>query len=537
MGELADNKLQGDKLFLYYMQLGKCMYSGEPIKLEELGTKSYDIDHIYPQAYVKDDSIINNKVLVLSELNGEKGDIYPIKSNIRQKMLGWWKHLKDKELISGEKYKRLTRSTQFSDDEKLGFINRQLTETSQSTKAVATLLGEKYDTEIVYCKARLTSEFRQEFDLLKSRTFNDLHHAKDAYLNIVCGNVYNMKFTKKWFNIDSQYNIQTKKLFSHPVICGEKTVWDGEPMLAKVKATVAKNNAHFTKYKFFKRGGLFDQNPVHAGADKTPLKKGLPTEKYGGYNKAGVMFFIPVKYTAGKKTETIIMSVELLVGKKFLADKNFALEYSYSRLRRILGKPVDAISFPMGMTPWKVNTVLSLDGFRVCITASLNKGKTLSTQNITQFSENVHWEYYLKKMEEFVRKTSKNPNYVYSEEYDKVSTKENEKLYDIYIQKLEHSIFSKRDRTSLSLLEKSRTKFLKLNIVSQTKVLLNIHQLFGRLSNGCDLSAIGAGKAVGSTTLSTTVSNWKKYYSDVRIIDQSASGLWEKKSENLLDLL
>ena len=194
-------------------------------------------------------------------------------------MFGWWKHLKDKELISGEKYKRLTRSTPFSDDEKLGFINRQLTETSQSTKAVATLLGEKYDTEIVYCKARLTSEFRQEFDLLKSRTFNDLHHAKDAYLNIVCGNVYNMKFTKKWFNIDSQYNIKTKALFSHPVICGEKTVWDGEPMLAKVKATVAKNNAHFTKYKFFKRGGLFDQNPVHAGADKTPLKKGLPAEK------------------------------------------------------------------------------------------------------------------------------------------------------------------------------------------------------------------------------------------------------------------
>lgn len=537
MGELADNKLQGDKLFLYYMQLGKCMYSGEPIKIEELGTKSYDIDHIYPQAYVKDDSIINNKVLVLSKLNGEKGDIYPIKSDIRQKMFGWWKHLKDKELISGEKYERLTRSTPFSNDEKFGFINRQLTETSQSTKAVATLLSEKYDTEIVYCKARLTSEFRQEFDRLKSRTFNDLHHAKDAYLNIVCGNVYNMKFTKKWFNIDSQYSIKTRTLFANPVICGEKTVWDGDPMLAKVKSTVAKNNAHFTKYKFFKRGGLFDQNPVPAGADKTPLKKGLPTEKYGGYNKAGVMFFLPVKYTAGKKTEVIIMSVELLVGKKFLADKDFAVEYSYSRLRHILGKPVDEISFPMGMTPWKVNTVLSLDGFRVCINASLNKGKTLSTQNITQFSENVHWEFYLKKVEELVRKTSKNPNYVYSEEYDKVSAKENEELYDIYIRKFEHSIFSKRDRTSLSLLEKCRPKFLKLNIVEQTKVLLNIHQLFGRLSNGCDLSAVGAGKAVGSTTLSTNVSNWKKYYSDVRVIDQSASGLWEKKSENLLDLI
>ena len=46
-----------------------------PIELEKLmsGSKEYDIDHIYPQAYVKDDSIINNKVLVLSKINGGKG--------------------------------------------------------------------------------------------------------------------------------------------------------------------------------------------------------------------------------------------------------------------------------------------------------------------------------------------------------------------------------------------------------------------------------------------------------------------------------
>lgn len=34
-----------------------------------------------------------------------------------------------------------------------------------------------------------------------------------------------------------------------------------------------------------------------------------------------------------------------------------------------------------------------------------------------------------------------------------------------------------------------------------------------------------------------TISNWKKKYSTVRIIDQSPSGMWEKSSENLLDLL
>ena len=59
-------------------------------------------------------------------------------------------------------------------------------------------MKERYpQAEIVYCKAGLVSEFRQEFDLLKSRTYNDLHHAVDAYLNIVVGNVYFVKFTKK----------------------------------------------------------------------------------------------------------------------------------------------------------------------------------------------------------------------------------------------------------------------------------------------------------------------------------------------------
>ena len=63
MGERVDSRLQGEHLFLYFMQFGKCAYSGMPIELEKLmsGSKEYDIDHIYPQAYVKDDSIIITK--------------------------------------------------------------------------------------------------------------------------------------------------------------------------------------------------------------------------------------------------------------------------------------------------------------------------------------------------------------------------------------------------------------------------------------------------------------------------------------------
>lgn len=84
-------------------------------------------------------------------------------------------------------------------------------------------MNEKYpETEIVYVKAGLVSDFRHEFGLYKCRSYNDLHHATDAYLNVVVGNVYNMKFNRKWFSVDSKYSIKTKTIFSHSLVCNGK---------------------------------------------------------------------------------------------------------------------------------------------------------------------------------------------------------------------------------------------------------------------------------------------------------------------------
>lgn len=541
LGDDADNKLRGDVLFLYYMQFGKCMYSGDSIEYNSLAGKGvFNIEHIYPRSVVKDDSILNNKVLVRSEINGEKDATYPIASDIRVKMTPCWKILKEKGAITEEKFRRLTRSTPFTEEEKWGFINRQLTETSQATKAIADLLKERYpQAEIVYCKAGLVSEFRQEFDLLKSRTYNDLHHAVDAYLNIVVGNVYNMKFSKRWFNITSNYSVKCKTIFTHPVICGRTMVWDGETMLKKVKKIAVRSNAHFTKYAFYKTGGLFDQNPVSKAEGLIPRKKGMNTEKYGGYNKAAIMFFIPVHYKSGKKEDTIILPVELMYGDQFLNDKLFAEKYALNRVQSIIGKSVEEISFPLGMRPWKINTVLSLDEFRMCITGLSNGGKILCMQSIMQFSAGLYWNNYVKRLESLVNKVKNNESYVFSEKYDKVSREENEKLYDLYVDKLEKTIYQKRlsIKIPLGILINGTCMFKELSEIKQAETLLNIHELFGRVSGGSDLSSIGGKKNSGATTCSTIVSNWKKGYKDVRLVDMSPSGLWEQQSENLLDLL
>lgn len=72
----TDDKLRRKKVYLYFMQLGRSVYSGEKIDLDKLD-ENYDIDHIIPQAKLKDDSF-NNMVLVERELNNKKQDNYPI---------------------------------------------------------------------------------------------------------------------------------------------------------------------------------------------------------------------------------------------------------------------------------------------------------------------------------------------------------------------------------------------------------------------------------------------------------------------------
>ncbi len=189
------SRLKAKKLYLYYTQLGRCMYTGQKIELSELlKNNQYDIDHIYPQSKVKDDSF-NNTVLVTRESNEEKGDLFPLKSKFQTKETKrLWRFLKEKKLITEEKYNRLVRTEEFSDDELTGFIARQLVETSQAIKAISTILSElNPETTICYSKAENVSVFRQNFGkikegnrksennekLIKVREINDYHHAKN----------------------------------------------------------------------------------------------------------------------------------------------------------------------------------------------------------------------------------------------------------------------------------------------------------------------------------------------------------------------
>ena len=122
---------------------------------------------------------------------------------------------------------RLTSTERLSEEQLAGFIARQLVETAQGAKGIAELMKAMLPgTDIVYAKARNVSDFRKEYKMLKSRLVNDYHHAQDAYLNIVVGNVYFTKFTRNPMNFIKKearrdgrnYDYNLYKMYSKDII-------------------------------------------------------------------------------------------------------------------------------------------------------------------------------------------------------------------------------------------------------------------------------------------------------------------------------
>lgn len=536
--EKTDNELQSEVLFLYFIQLGKCAYSGVTLDIDKLKTKAYDVDHIYPQSKVKDDSL-DNKVLVLSTENGRKKDGIVL-SDVREKMTSFWKLLKKNGLMSEEKYKRLTRNKEFSEEELKGFINRQLVETRQSTKALTVILKQMFpDTEIIYSKAGLVSDFRHEFGLLKTRSVNDLHHAKDAYLNIVVGNVYYCRFTKNFY-IGQKYSLKTKTIFTHAVMEGKKEVWSGEKSIQKVKKVMDKNNIHYTRYTFKRKGGLFDQMPVKASEGLIPRKAALDTQKYGGYNKTAATGFILTAYKDKGKKEIMIMPIELLAAS-LLADAEALRGYAKENIAKIWGRKEDEITeieFPLGSRVLKVNTMLAFDGFRACITGKTSGGRQMGLTSMMPLIVGNRWEQYVKKIDRFIEKKQKNEHLTLDEKQDGIMRNKNIELYQFLVQKIEIGPYHIPFSAQIDVLKEGATKFEKLSLEEQIKVLQSIILLLksGRAGT-CDLSLLGGKKAAGAYIFSTKVSAWKKKFHAVHIIDTSASGIFEKKSQNLLEMI
>ena len=386
----TDNvQLQNDRLFLYYHQNGRDMYTGKPLEINQLS--NYDIDHIIPQAFIKDNSL-DNRVLTSSKENRGKSDNVP-SLEVVEKMKAFWQQLLDSKLISERKFNNLTKAERggLNELDKVGFIKRQLVETRQITKHVAQILDAQFNKEvtekdkknrnvkIITLKSNLVPNFRKEFGLYKVREINDYHHAHDAYLNAVLAKAILKKYpklepefvygdyqkydlkrhisisrdpkevekaTQKYFFYSNLLNFFKEEVhYADGTIVRRANIeyskdtgeiaWNKEKDFATIKKVLSLPQVNIVKkteeQTVGQNGGLFDNNIVSkkkvVDASKLiPIKSDLLPEKYGGYARPTIAYSVLVTYKQNNKIKNTMIGIPVLTKLEFERNPNLYLK-------------------------------------------------------------------------------------------------------------------------------------------------------------------------------------------------------------------
>lgn len=340
-----------DIYYLYFMQLGRDMYTGEKINIDELH-QYYDIDHIFPRSFIKDNSL-NNRVLTRKEINNNEkadrtaADLYAVK------MGDFWRKLRKQGLITEKKYKNLlTRTDSIDKYTKQSFIKRQLVEISQVVKMAANILQDKYsNTKIIEVRARLNSDLRKEYELIKNREVNDYHHAIDGYLTIFIGQYLYKTYPKlrSYFVYDD-----FKKLDSNYLKHMDKFnfIWKLEDKKAEdvydnvnneFILNVPKMKDYIQKiynYKYMlvskevttESGAFYKETKYKAGGmNLIPIKQNKPINIYGGYKEKRNSYMMLVKIKKKKETIYKIVGIPRLLSDELdrlntMSEKQLLLE-------------------------------------------------------------------------------------------------------------------------------------------------------------------------------------------------------------------
>lgn len=527
----SDRDLKKRTIYLYFLQEGKCAYSGESVDLNALkqGNRKWDIDHIYPQSKIKDDSIYNNLVLTNKTINNdEKGD-GPVPKKYQKKMRDTWERWRKSNFINSEKYYRLNRETSLTPEERAAdFSNYQLVSTRQISKFVAEILAYLYpETKIVFVKASLVSDFRKDMGMLKCRDINDYHHAKDAYLNIVVGNAYYTQFTanpKNWF---SKNTFNLKKMFKIDIKGAWKMPTENDKgTLNNVRNTMLQNDILYTEPSYCQKGEMYNATLQKKRSDDKkskllPLKKGLDPKKYGGYHTMKTSYFALIEMTDKKNNRVkSIVRVPIYVANMLKYNPNAFLEFCNDALEL---KNVEVI-----IPKIKMNSLITVDGFPMRIRGSSGTGnygdKLVLKQNV-QLVTSPETEETIRLVKKWEAKKKENGNLKIDTKYDKLDEESLDKAFAELIDLLKSERYANRPGNPYQKKVKSfveNNKFADLALEEKSNIIDKLLDVFScEPSKTADLRAMGGEERAGKISKAINFNKNK-----VTLIDESVTGLF-----------
>jgi CRISPR-associated endonuclease Csn1 len=185
-----------EKWQLYREQQGKCAYSLDPLDLNRLLEPGYvEVDHALPYSRSFDDSK-NNRVLVLTRENRNKGNQTPFEyldgGNSSDHWLRFKSFVETNKLYRQAKRNRLLKKD-FDDQDAKEFKERNLNDTrficrffKNYVERYLQLHEESGAKRCVVVSGQLTSFLRWRWGLIKVRSASDRHHALDAAIVAAC---------------------------------------------------------------------------------------------------------------------------------------------------------------------------------------------------------------------------------------------------------------------------------------------------------------------------------------------------------------
>lgn len=562
-----------DRLYLYYTQNGKCMYCDKALEIDSL--ELYQVDHIIPQCKIKDDSF-DNKVLVHQGCNQRKLDGFLSNDIVDNKKVLWNKLFKSK-LISQIKYFNLLNNKE-SDKRNEGFIKRQLVETRQITKYVANILQNLYeDSNICAIKAQLGHDFREKYDVFKIRELNEYHHIHDAYINAVIGSYINKKYPKmlKEF-VYSDYIKEFENSTSREQVYNGKNKYgfivgnmgkeyldsstgeiisedESKKQICNVLKQLDIKDAFVTKKLEEQTGAFYNQNALDINYVKTmsnplKLKEGLDPAKYGAYAGEISAYNVLFEYVEKGNKHLKIEGVPVKLRNTINDDKEKIKEYlekdkSYSNVKILKSKILKNQLIYKNGKPYCIvssgEIVIAKQLFltkaqQLLLYVILNDKNIKSKQIIKAYNLITNelkdkYKETIDRMDKYITNNNEKLDSDKRQHFEDrnivlnwVRERASEEIYDILTQKIKEEYF---DSIGLKLKE-YKDNMLKLDLDDKVKVIKLLLTLTS--GNSIDLKVVGGKSSQGRMS---KINMNEKWLEDVKIVEQSVTGMYEKRLE------